>query len=87
MDKSPKVLELIDCEFRPSKDGTEILRDGQVIYVSSVHTVESLEQLRRIALRSLDIRECRMTEGDRRWLVLQPGDEIVWWEIQGEEGG
>ena len=87
METSPKVRELIGCEFRHSEDGTEVLRDGQVIHVSRAHTVESLERLQRMALRALDIQERRVTEGDRRWLMFQPGDKIVWWETPGEEGG
>ena len=69
MTESLTIRELIDCEFRPSEYGTEILRNGQVIYVCDVHTVESLESLRSSVLRTLDIQERRVTEGDRRWLI------------------
>lgn len=88
MDKSPKVRELIDCEFRSSNNGTEVLRNGQVIYVSSAYTVKSLERLRATVLRALRVVSARPVValadafmGDTRWLT--EGRAYILYQLQG----
>lgn len=70
--------DLIGCTFRSSVSGTEILRDGEVISISTKLSVEDLEMKLCQAERIENIINRRVVRGDTRWIALQPGDTITY---------